>query len=89
MEERERVPALKEMARVAEHLILVDYAAPIPHRFARVLVSGIERLGGWGNFEKFRSYQHSGGLPALTAAAGLNSREIIPLFHNAVLLVEA
>ena len=88
MEEEERLPALNEMARVAEVLILVDYAAPIPRLPAKLAINAVERFAGKSNFRKFRSFQLSGGLPSLVSAARLTCVESRNFFFDSLLLLK-
>lgn len=66
-----RLPILKEMKRIAHHLILADYASPLPHNGPGRITKVIERLAGRDHFAGFSSYQKNGGLDPLLKSAGL------------------
>jgi len=70
-----RVPVLLEMRRVAEHLIIADYASPLPKNLSGVITLCIEFLAGKTHFNGFKTFQKAGGLDALVKEAGLSVTE--------------
>jgi SAM-dependent methyltransferase len=58
---------LKEMKRVAERFILVDYAIPLPGNFFGTGSKVAEFLAGREHFRNFRKYGSRGGLPVILA----------------------
>ncbi len=65
-----RLPVLGEMRRVAEKLILVDYAIPQPQGIGRWGTQLMEFLAGWKHFRSFLEFKRLGGMPALIESAG-------------------
>lgn len=70
MEAEDRIPALKEMARISKRLILTDYADS-PNLFSFVLMHFLEMTAGIFHYHLFRSYRGHGGLPGLLRKTGL------------------
>jgi SAM-dependent methyltransferase len=70
-----RLAVLREMRRVARHVIVADYAAPLPSGPAGRLARTVERIAGGAHYAGFRHYQEIGGLHPLLSAAGLAVEE--------------
>lgn len=64
-------PILSEMKRVAERVIIVDYAVPLPNNLAGYASKIIEFLAGREHNRCFRWYYKSGGLKTILAQNGL------------------
>ena len=77
----QRLPVLREMLRLARHLVLVDYRVPPPANFATVICRIIERLAGQHHYRNYLSFVNDGGLPALLGALDLELHLEVP-FHN-------
>jgi SAM-dependent methyltransferase len=58
---------LKEMKRVADRFIFVDYAVPLPWNFFGTGSKVAEFFAGREHFRNFRKYRRRGGLPAILA----------------------
>jgi ubiquinone/menaquinone biosynthesis C-methylase UbiE len=70
MESEDRIPALKEMARIAKRLILTDYAKS-PNLFSFALMHLLEMTAGIFHYHLFRSYRRHDGAPGLFNKIGL------------------
>jgi 3-oxoadipate enol-lactonase len=66
-----RAPVLRELARVARKVMVVDFNAPMPWNVAGVRNRAMEMAAGSEHFNAFRDYSRRGGLPSLADAAGL------------------
>ena len=71
MPQAARVPALRELARVARKVVVVDFAAPMPRNFAGLRNRVVEFAAGREHFGAFRDYSRRGGLARLVPDAGL------------------
>jgi hypothetical protein len=60
-----------EMARIAKHLILVDWEVRQPTLWRRIGAHLIERLAGSEHYRGFCSFTESGGIPALLERTNL------------------
>ncbi|MDR3653824.1 MAG: class I SAM-dependent methyltransferase [Paludibacter sp.] len=69
--EEERIPLLKEIAQVADKIIIGDYLSPQPANFSGTLTKIIEYIAGSEHYANFRNYQANGGIPYLAEKAGL------------------
>jgi hypothetical protein len=58
---------LKELKRVAEKFIFVDYAIPLPLNFFGTGSKVAEFFAGREHFRNFRKYRNRGGLPVILA----------------------
>jgi ubiquinone/menaquinone biosynthesis C-methylase UbiE len=67
-----RIGALREMARVAPRVLVVDFEAPQRWNAAGVRNRTFEMLAGRSHFLAFRDYQARGGMPAIADEAGLD-----------------
>jgi pimeloyl-ACP methyl ester carboxylesterase len=64
-----QVAVLRELARVAARVLIVDFSVPRPRNMAGVRNVLVELAAGPGHFTAFRRYTRLGGLdPVLTAA---------------------
>lgn len=72
MPDTARLGVLRELARVARGIILVDYAAPMPVNRTGVRFRVLEVLAGRRHFAGYRDFQRRRGLPPLIEAAGLS-----------------
>jgi SAM-dependent methyltransferase len=87
MDSSKRLPVLKEMQRLAPHLILVDYRVPPP---ANLSVSGcrlIERLAGPRHFRNYMSFINGGGLLSPCETLGLTVQKEITFYSQCMHLV--
>lgn len=75
-----RMNILKEMQRIAKHMIIVDYNAPLPKNISGWGSSHIEMLAGGSHYAGFKNYIEKGGLPAILDELGLT----IEHQHNAI-----
>ena len=66
-----RVPVLRELARVARKVMVVDFEAPMPVSLAGLRNRAVEFAAGSEHFRAFRDYSRRGGAPALAGEAGL------------------
>ena len=69
--EEERINLLKEIARVAEKIIIGDYLVPKPKGFDGYLSEAIEFLAGAEHYRNYKSYMANGGIYDLANKAGL------------------
>lgn len=85
--EEERVPLLKEMASVADKIIIGDYLIPRSGGFDGKMVKTVEFLAGSQHYRNFRTYEANGGIAYLAAKAGLSIKTEIKgrVNHVAVL----
>ena len=70
-----RLPVLKEMKRLGQQLILVDWIYPQPSLGKLLGTHLIEFMAGWEHYSGFRSYMKQGGTPALIEASDLEILE--------------
>lgn len=64
-------PILSEMKRVAQRIIIVDYAVPLPKNYAGVGSRVAEFLAGKEHNGNFKKYYQLGGLNRILPANGL------------------
>lgn len=67
-----RGPVLRELARVARTVMVVDFEAPMPWNVAGVRNRAIEAVAGGEHFRSFRDYLRRGGLGSLIKESGLH-----------------
>ncbi|HPJ40157.1 MAG TPA: class I SAM-dependent methyltransferase [Spirochaetota bacterium] len=67
MEEQAREAVLSEAKRISKHIILADYAVPLPNGIAGISARTVEFLAGCDHFRGFRSFVRGGGLDFLMA----------------------
>jgi pimeloyl-ACP methyl ester carboxylesterase/SAM-dependent methyltransferase len=66
-----RVPALRELSRVARQIVVVDFDAPMAWNLAGLRNRAVEFAAGSEHFGAFRDYSRRGGLGRLLPEAGL------------------
>ncbi len=66
-----RTPALKEAARLAKRVIVVDFRIPLPFNLAGIRNRIAEIAAGPEHFRAFRDFNRLGGVSEIAAAAGL------------------
>ena len=66
------ISVLKEMGRIADRIIVIDYNYPLPYSPGGVLAKWIERMAGNEHYTNFREYQKAGGINALISMSGIN-----------------
>ncbi len=71
MNEEERIPLLKAIAKVADKIIIGDYLVPRPNNFTGKFSKLIEFLAGSEHYRNFKNYVAHGGIPYLANEAGL------------------
>jgi SAM-dependent methyltransferase len=89
--EEERVDLLRDIACVAEKIIIGDYLVPWPKRFGSYFSEAIEFIAGREHYRNFKSYVAGGGIYSLADKAGLKViDEIInhPLSNHIVVLTK-
>ena len=74
MPAKNRVSVLRELARVARRVFVLDYYWPMPWNRAGLRNRAIEFAAGPPHFLAFRSFLAAGGLDPLVARAGLTRR---------------
>ena len=87
MDASQRLPVLKEMQRLAPHVILVDYRVPPPANLAAAMCRFIERLAGRRHFRNYTSFINNGGLLSLYETLGLPVQREITFYSNCLHLV--
>jgi SAM-dependent methyltransferase len=87
MNSSQRLPVLKEMKRLAPHLILVDYRVPPPANLAVTMCRFIERLAGPRHFRNYTSFINGGGLLPLCETLGLPVQREITFYSHCLHLV--
>ncbi|MEN8149441.1 MAG: class I SAM-dependent methyltransferase [Planctomycetota bacterium] len=68
----ERVPTLRELARVSRRVLAVDYAVPLPAGPVGWLSRAIEFAAGPRHFRAFLEFCRRGGLEGIAGKAGLH-----------------
>ena len=89
--EEERIYLLKEIATVADKIIIGDYLVPRPKGFGGFLSEVIEFIAGAEHYRNFKSYVAKGGIHYLAEKAGLKIIEEIsnqPLSNHIAILVK-
>ena len=89
MDASQRLPVLKEMQRLAPHVILVDYRVPPPANLAAAMCRFIERLAGPRHFRNYTSFIRGGGLLSLFETLGLTAQRQITFYNHCLHLVLA
>jgi SAM-dependent methyltransferase len=67
----ERVPLLKEMAEIADNIIIGDYIVPKPKGFRSILNEMVEFAAGAEHYRNYKDYVSNGGLRNLANEAKL------------------
>jgi ubiquinone/menaquinone biosynthesis C-methylase UbiE len=70
--EEERVPLLKEIAQVADKIIIGDYLVPKSKEIFARLTDVIEFIAGTEHYRNYKSYMANGGMYQLAKKAGLS-----------------
>lgn len=65
------VRILKEMKRIADRQIVVDYNAPLPANLSGFIAKGIERFAGGNHFHNFSEFMRLGGMDYFLDRSGL------------------
>lgn len=86
MDASQRLPVLKEMQRLAVHVILVDYRVPPPINLAVTMCRFIERLAGPGHFRNYTSFINGGGLLSLSEISGLTVQKQLTFYSHCLQL---
>lgn len=68
----ERISLLKEMALIADKIIIGDYLVPVNSGFWSMLNRVVEFLAGNEHFNNFKHFISNGGLSGLSKAAEMN-----------------
>ena len=87
MDASQRLPVLKEMQRLAPHVILVDYRVPPPANLAAAMCRFIERLAGRRHFRNYTSFVGNGGLLPLCETFSLSVQREITFYSRCLHLV--
>jgi SAM-dependent methyltransferase len=89
VDEEERINLLKEIAQVADKIIIGDYLVPRPKGFAGYLSEMIEFIAGTEHYRNYKSYMARGGINHLADKSGLqivNEISNHPLTNHIVVL---
>jgi len=73
--EEDRIALLKEMASVADKIIIGDYRIPRTRGFAGKVVKSVEYLAGSEHYRNFKTFEAKGGLAYLAEQAGLSIQQ--------------
>lgn len=65
------VKIMVELKRIANEIVVIDYAHPLPKTRYKVITYLIERLAGKEHFSNFKKYQSLGGLSSIIGKSGL------------------
>lgn len=80
-------PVLKEMKRIANRIIIVDYAVPLPKNYAGVGSQIAEFLAGREHNRNFKQYYKLGGLNQILPANNLIIQKTVLFAKGAFQLV--
>jgi SAM-dependent methyltransferase len=69
--EEERIKLLKDIAQIADKIIIGDYIVPRPKGFEGALSKVIEFIAGKEHYRNYKSYMKNGGISYLADLAGL------------------
>jgi ubiquinone/menaquinone biosynthesis C-methylase UbiE len=89
VDEGERIDLLKEIAQVADKIIIGDYLVPKPKGFAGYISEIIEFIAGTEHYRNYKSYMANGGINHLANKSGLKIIKEIsnhPLTNHIVIL---
>jgi len=67
----DRIPLLKEMAQIADKMIIGDYLVPVNKGFWSVLNEVVEFLAGKDHYNNFKNFTANGGLYGLVDGVAL------------------
>lgn len=62
---------IKELIRVADQILFIDYASPLPKNIYRPFINTIESFAGKEHSANFRAFQKLGGIPSYIDEFGL------------------
>ena len=85
--ENERIELLKNIAKVADKIIIGDYLIPCPNDFAGKIVKTVEYIAGTEHYRNFRTYEANGGIQYLTDKAGLTIQSEIKNHTNHIVVL--
>jgi SAM-dependent methyltransferase len=71
VDKNERIDLLKQVAGIAEKIIIGDYVVPKPNGFTGFLSELIEFVAGSDHYRNYKSYMADGGMEFLADSAGL------------------
>ncbi len=77
--DNERIQLLKNIANVADKIIIGDYLIPRPNDMAGKIVRAVEFVAGLDHYRNFRTYEANGGIAYLADKLGM---EIIDEIKN-------
>lgn len=80
-------PILCEMKRVANRIIIADYAVPLPNNLAGMVSKIIEFLAGREHNRCFKAYCKAGGLETILSENGILINKLNPFGGGAFSLV--
>jgi len=87
--EEERIPLLKEIAQVADKIIIGDYLIPCPNDLAGKIVKTVEFIAGRDHYRNFLTYETNGGIQYLADKAGLSIMKEIKNHTNHIAVLSA
>jgi len=87
--EEERIPLLKEIAEVADKIIIGDYLIPCPNDIVGKIVKTVEFIAGAEHYRNFRTYETNGGIQYLADKAGLSILKEIKNHTNHIAVLSA
>jgi SAM-dependent methyltransferase len=89
IDEGERIILLKEMADIADKIIIGDYLYPAKSGFWNVLNGAVEFAAGRNHYRNYKSFMANGGISKLASETGLRIIDEIknkPLTSHLVIL---
>ena len=85
--ENERIPLLKAIAKVADKIIIGDYLVPQPKSISGKMTEIIEFFAGKEHYINFKDYEKNGGIHYLANASGLKIQQEIKNKTNTIVLL--
>ena len=82
-----RGPVLRELCRLAERVICLDFKVPMPWNPAGIRNRSFEVAAGREHFRAYRDYVRLGGVHAIAADAGVACAHVRDIDHGALALV--
>ena len=67
-----RGPVLRELGRLANRILVVDFRVPMPRNLPGLLNRTAELTSGREHFRAFRDFNRRGGVPGIAAECGLS-----------------
>lgn len=83
-----RAPALRELCRLAERVLVVDFRVPMPRNAAGLRNRALEVAAGPTHFRAYRDFVRRGGVPGVAAAAGVACAHLRDLDRGAMAAFE-